>query len=115
MDDEVLIRMTVLEELADAGYSCVEAANGKDGLRMLAERSDIALLVTDVGLPDGMSGRQLADTARESRPELPILFITGYADQAALAKADGVGGVAVLTKPFRVEELLATVRQLLAE
>ncbi|MFA9199566.1 MAG: response regulator [Cypionkella sp.] len=113
VDDEVLIRMTVCEELADHGYRCLEAASGAEALRLLAERSDIALLLTDMGLPGGLNGRQVADSARQARPGLPVLFVTGYADQTALAGGTGPG-TAVLAKPFRMAELVETVRALIA-
>lgn len=112
VDDEVLIRMTLSEDLADAGFTCIEAGTGREALRLLEENPQIALLVTDVGLPDGLDGWQVADAARLKRPELPVLFITGYADQAALN--DNVQRTAVMTKPFRLPELLDKVGALLA-
>lgn len=112
VDDEVLIRMTLSEDLADAGFTCIEAGTGREALRLLEENPQIALLVTDVGLPDGLDGWQVADAARLKRPKLPVLFITGYADQAALN--DNVQRTAVMTKPFRLPELLDKVGALLA-
>lgn len=112
VDDEVLIRMTLAEELADSGYVCLTAGNGREALRLLDENPAIALLVADVGLPGGIDGRQLAETARAARPGLPVLFVTGYSDQAGLAAAEGPGQ-AVMAKPFRTAELLARVRSLL--
>ena len=112
VDDEVLIRMTLAEELADSGYACLTAGNGAEALRLLDENPAIALLVSDLGLPGGMDGRELAETARAVRPGLPVLFVTGYADQADLAVAAGPGH-AVMAKPFRTAELLAKVRSLL--
>lgn len=109
VDDEVLIRMTLAEELADSGYACLTAGNGAEALRLLDENPAIALLVSDLGLPGGMDGRQLAETARAARPGLPVLFVTGYADPA---EAEGPGH-AVMAKPFRTAELLARVRSLL--
>lgn len=113
VDDEVLIRMTLVEELAEEGYACIEASNGRDALRLLDEHPGIALLLTDVGLPGGLTGRDVAEAARVARPDLPVLFITGYADQAALA-GGGARSTAVMTKPVRTPELLAKVRELLA-
>jgi CheY-like chemotaxis protein len=114
VDDEVLIRMTVTEELEDAGYACLEAANGKDALALLEAHPEVRLLLTDVGLPGGINGREVAEAARQSQPELPVLFITGYADQSALADAD-MQRTVVITKPFRAADLLAQVATLLAE
>lgn len=112
VDDEVLIRMTVTEELSDAGYTCLEAANGSEAVALLAEHPDVSLLVTDLGLPGGMNGRDVAETARETNPDLPVLFITGYSDQGAL---DGdMQRAAVMAKPFRMADLVAKVQALIA-
>ena len=114
VDDEVLIRMTVTEELEESGYACLEAANGKDALALLETRPEIDLLVTDVGLPGGLNGRDMAEVARVSRPDLPVLFITGYADQQALA--DGtMQRTAVMAKPFRMPEMLEKIRGLMGQ
>jgi len=113
VDDEVLIRMTVTEELADAGYVCLEAANGKDALGLLDTHPEVQLLVTDLGLPGGMDGREVAGAARRARPDLPIVFITGYAGQSALAESN-MERTAVIAKPFRMADLLGKIRQLLA-
>lgn len=111
VDDEVLIRMTLAEELADDGFFCLEAASGKDALHVLAEHPEIALLITDVGLPGGMNGPDIAAAARATRPGLPVLFITGYANHAQLEEL--AGRTAVMTKPVRARELIATARELL--
>jgi CheY-like chemotaxis protein len=89
----------------------LEAANGSEGLRVLYSREPVDLLITDVGLP-GMNGRQLADAAREQRPDLPILLITGYAG-AALEHWDLAPGMEVVGKPFRLEALTARVGEML--
>ena len=72
----------------------------------------IDLLVTDVGLPGGMNGRQMADAARASRPDLKVLFITGYAENAVLSNGHLGPGMQVLTKPFAVEVLSARIKDL---
>jgi CheY-like chemotaxis protein len=113
LDDEVLIRMTVTEELADAGYRCLEAANGADALALLAANPDVSLLITDLGLPGGMNGRQVADAARASRPDLPVLFITGYSDQGELGDGE-LQRTGMMAKPFRMAEMLTKVAELLA-
>jgi hypothetical protein len=114
VDDEVLIRMTVVEELTDLGYTCVEAGTGQAALDLLAQRPEIALLLTDVGLPGGLNGRQVAETARQRRPDLPVIFITGYAEQFTADEGDLPERMAVLTKPFRMAELVTKVGQLIA-
>ncbi|BDL41885.1 hypothetical protein MSPGM_44750 [Methylorubrum sp. GM97] len=70
----------------------------------------IDLLVTDVGLPGGMNGRQMADAARVSLPNLKVLFITGYAENAILGNGHLAPGMAVLTKPFPIETMAARIR-----
>ena len=84
VEDEPVVRDLIVEVLQDLGYRALEAADGKAGLKILHSRKRIDLLVTDVGLP-GLNGHQLADQARERRPDLGFLFITGYAENATLA------------------------------
>jgi CheY-like chemotaxis protein len=88
----------------------LEAPDGPSGLRLLEEEERIDLLVTDVGLP-GLDGRQLADQARERRPGLPVLFVTGYAETATLAGGFLGPGMAMLTKPFALDALVQKVRE----
>ncbi|OWJ77837.1 response regulator [Haematobacter missouriensis] len=114
VDDEPLIRMMTTERLEDEGYIVLEAANGAKAMQILDSDRPIDLLVTDVGLPGGMNGRQVADAARRVRPELPVLFITGYAEQAVLHHGDLERGMQILTKPFDMEQLNRRVRALLA-
>jgi PAS domain S-box-containing protein len=105
VDDEATVRMLVTEVLQELGYSAIEAADGPSGLRVLQSDVRIDLLITDVGLPGGMNGRQMADAAREIRPELPVLFITGYAENAAVGAEQLEPGMHVLTKPFAIDML----------
>src|SRR5258705_1775014 len=84
VDDEPLVRMLVGEVLAELGYTAIEASDGSSALQVLRSDTRIDLLVTDVGLPGGMNGRQLADFGRTARPNLKVLFITGYAEKAAI-------------------------------
>ena len=83
VDDEPSVRMLVTEVLEELGYAAIEAADGVSGLKVLQSDVRIDLLITDVGLPGGMNGRQMADAARRVRPKLRVLFITGYAENAA--------------------------------
>ncbi|MDR6789158.1 PAS domain S-box-containing protein [Sphingomonas sp. BE138] len=114
VDDEATIRMLVTEVLQDLGYATLEAADGAAAQRILQSDARVDLLVTDVGLPGGMNGRQLADAARARRPDLATLFITGYAENAALSHGHLGSGQHVLTKPFAMDALATRVRELLS-
>ena len=114
VDDEPTVRMLVADVLQDLGYTLIEAADSVAGLKILQSDVRIDLLVSDVGLPGGMNGRQMADAARLTRPELKVLFITGYAENAAVGNGQLEPGMAVITKPFPVEALASRVREMLA-
>jgi CheY-like chemotaxis protein len=113
VDDEATIRMLVTEVLTDLGYAAIDAADGAAGLKVLNSDLPIDLLVTDVGLPGGMNGRQLADAARAVRPDLKVLFITGYAENAVLSHGHLDPGMHVLTKPFAMDVLATRIRDLI--
>jgi PAS domain S-box-containing protein len=114
VDDEPSVRMLVMEVLADLGYTALEAADSLAGLKMLQSELRIDLLITDVGLPGGMNGRQMADAGLERRPGLQVLFITGYAENSLIGNGHLKPGMQVLTKPFAVETLAARIEELLA-
>jgi len=105
--------MLVVEVLRDLGYAAIEAADGAGALRLLQADGRIDLLVTDVGLPGGLNGRQLADAARVSRPGLRVLFITGFAETAALGAGALGQGMQVMTKPFALEALAVRIRAMI--
>jgi CheY-like chemotaxis protein len=105
----------IAESLQEAGYEVLEAEDGEAGLRILRSPAVISLLVTDVGLPGGMNGRQMADAARTSRPDLKVLFITGYAEGQVMAKAATEPGLRILSKPFPLQVLVSKVAEILAE
>lgn len=113
VEDEPVVRGVITEMLRDQGYRVLEATDGPSGLRMLRLNQRIDLLVTDVGLP-GMNGRQLADQARETRPGLKILFITGYAENVAIAKGFLQPGMEMITKPFDLDNLSQRVREMVS-
>ena len=113
IDDEPTVRMLILEVLAEAGYAALEAEDGPTGLKILNSGARIDLLVTDVGLPGGMNGRQVADAAREARPDLKVLFVTGYAENAAVGNGHLEPGMEVVTKPFVMAELAAKITQMI--
>lgn len=109
IEDEPTIRILVTEVLQDRGYRVIAADDGPAGLAILEEEGSVDLLITDVGLPGGLNGRQVADAARVRRPELKVLFITGYAENAAVGNGLMEQGMGVLTKPFEIEELAKRV------
>ncbi|TXM72793.1 PAS domain-containing protein [Methylobacterium sp. WL12] len=114
VDDEPSVRMLVTEVLEDLGYTAIEAADSVSGLKVLQSDVRIDLLITDVGLPGGMNGRQMADAARERRADLKVLFITGYAENAVLGNGHLRPGMQVLTKPFVLETLATRIKDLIA-
>ncbi|WP_419897382.1 PAS domain-containing protein [Roseomonas sp. USHLN139] len=114
VDDEPSVRLMVAEVLEELGYAALEAADGPAGLRILQSAAPLDLLVTDVGLPGGMNGRQLAEAAQRLRPGLRILFITGFAESAVLSHGDLGPGMQLLTKPFSLEALAQRLRGLIA-
>ncbi len=114
VDDEPTIRMLLVDALSERGYSVIEAADSVAGLKMLRSDVHIDLLISDVGLPGGMNGRQMADAGRELRPGLKTLFITGYAANAAVGNGQLQPGMQVITKPFSVDSLITRVQELMA-
>jgi CheY-like chemotaxis protein len=114
VDDEPTIRHLIDEVLDEAGYTVIEAGDGAAGLKVLESGAQIDLLITDVGLPNGMNGRQVADAARVLRPGLKVLFITGYAENAAVGNGHMEPGMELLTKPFSMTELARRVRDMLS-
>jgi PAS domain S-box-containing protein len=112
VEDEDAVRMLVVDVLRELGYSTLEAGDSKTALPYLLGAERIDLLVSDVGLP-GLNGRQLAEIARQHRPQLPVLFMTGYAPDAQV-RGDFLGaGMDMLTKPFTVDDLALRVRNML--
>jgi PAS domain S-box-containing protein len=112
-DDEV--RTYSVETLRELGYRVIEAHDGPSGLRLLERQSRVDLLFTDVVLPGGMTGAQMAAHARELRPKLKVLFTTGYARNAIVHHGRLDKGAQLLTKPFSYAELAAKVRDVLDE
>jgi len=115
VDDEPSIRMLLADALEEIGFSVIEAHDGPTGLRILQSDATIDVLITDVGLPGGMNGRQLADAARLTRAELRVLFITGYAENAIIGNGQLAPGMQVLTKPFVVEALASRVLDMIKD
>jgi CheY-like chemotaxis protein len=111
VEDEKVVRSLIVDVLHELGYRALEAEDGPSGLAMLQSRGRIDLLVTDIGLP-GLNGRQLADAARLLRPELKVLFMTGYAENAAFANGFLEHGMEMITKPFAMERLASKLRDM---
>ncbi|WP_145735003.1 hybrid sensor histidine kinase/response regulator [Nitrospirillum pindoramense] len=114
VDDEPTVRLLVTEVLDELGYTTLEAMDGPEALRILQSDTPINLLVTDIGLPQGMNGRQLADAGRELRPGLKVLFITGYAENAVIGNERLAPGLHVQTKPFSMEALASRIKSILS-
>ena len=113
VDDEPTVRMLVAEVMEEAGFRVLEAGEGATGLALLGSSARVDLLITGVGLPNGMNGRQLADAALLLQPALQVLFITGYAENAAVGNGYLEPGMKLLTKPFTLEALRPKVTEIL--
>jgi len=114
VEDELAVRMIVVDVLSDHGYTVLEAGDGRSGLHIVASGVRIDLLLTDVGLPGGMNGRQLADVARQRRPGLKVLFMTGYDAGAAISSGLMDPGMQVMTKPFAMDALAARIQGMIS-
>lgn len=112
VEDMPAVRMLVAEMLSEAGYRCSEAGDVATALSVLQDDSSVDLLLTDVGLPQ-LSGRELADAARIHRPALPVLFMTGYAENAVRRDRFLAPGMDMIVKPFQIDDLLGKVRKML--
>jgi signal transduction histidine kinase len=112
VEDDAAVRMLVREVLEELQYQAVEFADPLAAIPYLASGERIDLMISDVGLP-AMSGRELAETARLHRPNLPILFITGYAENAAIRSGFLGSNMSMVTKPFSLDELAAKVSEMI--
>ncbi len=113
VDDEPTVRMLVTEVLSDLGYNAVEAPNGVEALRVLQSGQRIDLLVTDIGLPGGLDGRQLSEAARACRADMRVLYITGYANLAEGRAGHVDAGIQILAKPFAMQDLAVRINALM--
>lgn len=112
VEDDPSVRLIVLEVLEELGYVSIEATDARHAVPILQSGRRIDLLISDVGLP-GMNGRQLAEVARETHPDLKVLFITGYAQNAAVRGGFLDHGMDMMTKPFAIDALATKIRQML--
>ena len=111
VEDEPFVQMLLADFLSDLDYAVLSAKDAKSALDLLAER-EISLLLTDVGLP-GVNGRALAETARQMRPSLPVIFATGYGDKHEAFKEMLAPGMSIVAKPFDMQRLAEAVSALL--
>lgn len=115
IDDEPLVRMLVVDVLEELGYTALEAGDGPSGMKIIDSDQHLDLLITDIGLPNGMNGRQVAEAARLCRPELKVLFITGYAENTVFNHGHLQHGMQVVTKPFDINILAERIQTMIAE
>lgn len=113
VEDDSAVRLLIGEVLRDLGYRCIEAIDAYAALPMITSNARIDLLITDVGLPR-MNGRQLAEIARQHRPALKILFVTGYAEHATGVEPFLEPGMELVTKPFTLDALALRIRDMIA-
>ncbi|KII37253.1 histidine kinase [Pseudomonas fluorescens] len=113
VEDDPAVRALVSTVLSDLGYAFVEACDADSALPIFDSTQRIDLLISDVGLP-GMNGRQLAEIGRQYRPGLKVLFITGYAEHAAVRGGFLDSGMQMITKPFTFDLLTAKVREMIS-
>jgi PAS domain S-box-containing protein len=115
VDDEPALRDLLTDMLEHLGYASLAASNAQEGIAAIESTPHIDLLVTDIGLPGGMNGRQLANAVRQSRPDLKVLFITGYAEQSVIGKEALPPDMEVLVKPFAMDAFFNTVNRMTAD
>ena len=111
VEDEAVVRALAAEQLREMGYVVLEAEDGPAALRLLRSQARVDVLVTDVGLPGGLNGRQVAEAARERRPVLPVLFITGFA--GSVLEEQLAPRMQVIGKPFALDTFAARVQSIL--
>ena len=112
VEDDPAVRMIVLDELHELGYTTLEAMDGPTAIPILQSSLKIDLMISDVGLP-GMNGRQIAEIGRQYRPNLPVLFMTGYAQNAAVRSEFLAPGMEMISKPFSMDDMAAKLREML--
>jgi CheY-like chemotaxis protein len=115
VEDNEAVRQTNAAMLDELGYAVIEAENAAKALKIIETTPSIRLLFTDVGLPDGINGRQLADLALQRRPNLKVLFTTGYVRNAIVHDGRLDPGIQLIAKPFTVAALAIKLRELLDE
>ena len=112
VEDDFLIRLTLAEVLSDEGYKVFEAESGDEALKLIQTTPDVAILLTDIQLPGVLDGRALVRRARETRPDLPVIFMTGR--PVALDANEAGGKEMYVAKPYLPSEICTAVRRMLA-
>jgi PAS domain S-box-containing protein len=115
VDDEPTVRMLVVEVAQELGYDVIEAMDGPSAMRLMDASPAIDLLITDVGLPGGMNGRQVADAMLSRSPGLKVMFITGFAENAVMGSGQLLPNMALLIKPFPMEVLAEKIQDIMGE
>ena len=113
VEDDALISQQLMEQLTGLGYKVITTSSGAPAIAILHERPEIDLLFTDVILPGGMNGRQIAEAAKLIRPGLKILYTSGYSESAIIHHGRLDQGVELLSKPYRRSDLASKVRKVL--
>jgi CheY-like chemotaxis protein len=113
VEDDALVRVYAEKQLAALGYTVIAAADGASALEVIGRRDDIDLLFTDVVMPGGINGKQLADAALKLRPRLKVIFCSGYSEDSIVHDGRLDPGVHLLQKPFRRADLAAKLRTVL--
>jgi PAS domain S-box-containing protein len=113
VEDDSSVRLLITEVLHELGYTAIEVSDGRSALPILTSDARIDLMISDVGLP-GLDGKKLADIARQHRPNLPVLFVTGYAEHAKVRGEFLGAGMDMVTKPFAIENLGHKIRDMLS-
>jgi CheY-like chemotaxis protein len=112
VEDDPIVRSLIVDVLSELSCRTLQASDGPSGVEILLSQEPIDLLVTDIGLP-GLNGRQVADAGRQYRPDLKVLFITGYAENAAAGQGFLESGMAMLAKPFPMEILASKIKEMI--
>lgn len=113
VEDDELVRNYVVAQLKSFGYRTIAAANGPDALVLVSQGTAFDLLFTDVVMPGGMNGRELAETVTRQRPDLPVLYMSGYPEAAMMHDGRLDPGITLLSKPYRPADLARSIRQIL--
>ena len=113
VEDDSLVRDLVVLQLRDLGYNVIEAVDGPHAHNLLDSGAQVDLLLTDVVMPGGMTGRQLAEAARRKRPALKTLYTSGYTENSIIHQGKLDPGVNFLSKPFRKRDLAIKIREVL--